>query len=266
MGVGNKLSDYTQDDVDVLQELASVTTDLVAYRRAEDALRASLREKEVMLKEIHHRVKNNMQVISSLVSLQADGSQDMTLRGTLQDVRDRVRSMALVHEKLYQSSSLAQVEFAEYARSLLNYLWRAHGTVAAQVRLSLDLQPVPLSIETAVPCGLILNELAGNALKHAFSKRHAETRREGKGEKGRRGEEENGEGSEVRVTLGTDSDGRVTLRVSDNGSGLPAGVDWRNSRSLGLRLVQMLTGQIGGTVEVATREGEGTQFEVTFGA
>jgi two-component sensor histidine kinase len=151
------------------------------------------------------------------------------------------------------------VEFAEYARSLLNYLWRAHGMVAARVRLNLDLQPVPLSVETAVPCGLILNELAGNALKHAFRRETGDESRE-------KAEENGGNGYEVQVRLGANSDGRVTLRVSDNGSGLPAGIDWRRSRSLGLRLVQMLTDQIGGTVEVLTRPGEGTQFEVTFGA
>jgi len=167
---------------------AELRREVEERKHAEDLLRASLREKEVLLKEIHHRVKNNMQVISSLVSLQADGFQDAALREMLQDVRDRVRSMALVHEKLYQSENLAQVDFAEYARSLLNYLWRVHGEAAGRVRLSLALQPVPLSVETAVPCGLILNELAGNALKHAFVNKNAETRRRGERETGR-GEE-----------------------------------------------------------------------------
>ena len=128
----------------------------------------SLAEKEVLLKEIHHRVKNNMQVISSLVALQAERSPDAAMRAVLKDVTHRVRSMALVHEKLYQSADMAQIEFAEYARSLLGYLWRAYGTTASGVRLTLDLQPVPLSVNAAVPCGLILNELVGNALKHAF--------------------------------------------------------------------------------------------------
>ena len=132
------------------------------------ALKASLAEKEILLKEIHHRVKNNMQVISSLVALQAERLPDAATREVLQDVSHRVRSMALVHEKLYQSADMARVEFAEYAQSLLNYLWRAHGTTASRVRLALDLEPVPLSVNAAVPCGLILNELASNALKHAF--------------------------------------------------------------------------------------------------
>jgi two-component sensor histidine kinase len=140
-----------------------------ALRESEERIRASLAEKEVLLKEIHHRVKNNMQVISSLVALQADGLQDGTERAALQDVTHRVRAMALVHEKLYQSPDLARVEFAEYARSLLSYLWRAHGTAASGIRLTLDLEPITLSVERAVPCGLILNELVTkNALKHAF--------------------------------------------------------------------------------------------------
>jgi PAS domain S-box-containing protein len=258
MGVGNKLTDYTPDDVNILQELASVTIDLVAYTRAEEELQTSLHEKAVLLKEIHHRVKNNIQVISSLVSLQADGMQDPALRGMLQDLRDRVRSMALVHEKLYQSESLARVEFAEYARSLLNYLWRAHGDMAAHVHLHLDLQPLLVSVEAAVPCGLILNELAGNALKHAFPPQD----REGKKDEDRGDPEP----CTVRVTLGTAPDGRVALRVRDNGTGLPAGFDWQQTRSLGMRLVQMLTEQLGGTVEIQNHEGRGTEYEVLFNA
>ena len=224
-------------------------------KRAEDALQRAhdelakqveertreLREKEVLLKEVHHRVKNNLQVISSLVGLQADGSEDETVREVLRDVIYRVRSMALVHEKLYQSADLARIDFAEYARSLLSYLWRAHGAAAAAVRLTLDLAPVSLTVDTAIPCGLILNELAGNALKHAF-----------------RGRSD----GEVTVSLQETADGRICLRVRDNGVGLPAGFDWRQARSLGLRLVQMLAGQLDGAVDV--RGEEGTVFEIVF--
>ena len=151
-------------------------------KESETRIRNSLAEKEVLLKEIHHRVKNNMQVISSLVALQAERLPDAAMRAVLQDVTHRVRSMALVHEKLYQSADMARVEFAEYAESLLNYLWRAHGTAASGVRLATDLEPVPLSVNAAVPCGLILNELASNALKHAFH----EPRR-ARAERGRKG-------------------------------------------------------------------------------
>jgi len=223
--------------------------DITERKRAEEALRASLAEKEVLLKEIHHRVKNNMQVVSSLVSLQAERLQDTALRTVFEDVAHRVRSMALVHEKLYQSGDLAKVEFAEYAECLLNYLWRAHGSAAACVRLRLDLQPLPLPVNAAVPCGLILNELASNALKHAFRKQAG-------------GNTEQGAGNEVRVSLRTDSEGRVRLGIRDNGVGLPPGLDWRRADSLGLRLVEMLAKQLGATVEVA--DGGGTEFIVTF--
>jgi len=153
-----------------------------------------------------------------------------------------VRSMALVHEKLYQSDNLAQVDFAEYARSLLTYLWRAHGSAAAAVRLTLDLQSMSLSVETAVPCGLILNELATNALKHAFPGRSE---------------------GEVTTALHADGNGGVRLSVRDNGVGLPPGMDWRQTPSLGLRLVQMLAGQLDAAVEVKNESG--TEFVIAFG-
>jgi len=211
-------------------------------KHAEDRIRGSLREKEILLKEIHHRVKNNMQVISSLVSLQADALPDNAVRTVLRNVTDRVRSMALVHEKLYQSADLARIDFAEYARSLLQYLWRAHGNSIPGVRLALNLEPVWLDIDAAVPCGLVLNELASNALKHAF-----------------RGRAE----GEVTVTLGRDQDGRVGLAVHDNGVGLPPGLDCRQARTLGLRLVEMLSSQLGASLEV--HAGDGTAFRLTFG-
>jgi two-component sensor histidine kinase len=219
----------------------SAIRDITDRKRAEEQIQASLREKEVLLKEIHHRVKNNLQVVSSLVDLQADAVADAALRTVLGDVRDRVRSMALVHEMLYQSESLARVDFAEYSRSLLSHLWRAHGSSSVTIKLSLDLQPTELTVDTAVPCGLILNELAANALKHAFRGRSQ---------------------GEVTVALHRLPDGRVWLRVSDNGLGLPAGLDWRQSRSMGLGLVQMLAGQLNARLEAST--GGGTGFELTF--
>ncbi len=219
-----------------------INLDICRLKQAEEQIKESLAEKEVMLKESHHRVKNNLQVISSLVGLQADGSKDEAVRQVLQDVTYRVRSMALVHEKLYQSADLAHIDFAEYTRGLLNYLWRAHGAIAAAVRMTLDLEPVSLPADTAVTCGLILNELAVNALEHAF-----QGRTEG----------------EVVVSLHSGDGGQFRLCVSDNGVGLPAGFDWRRTRSLGLRLVQMLSGQLDATVQV--NSGDGTKFEIVFG-
>jgi PAS domain S-box-containing protein len=243
------------DQNDKIVRWFGTNTDISEQRKTKDALQQAhselakqmekrtreLREKEVLLKEIHHRVKNNLQVISSLVSLQADSAGDETTRAGLKDVMYRVRSMALVHEKLYQAADLAQIDFAEYTRSLLNYLWRAHGSAAASVGLTLDLEPLSLPVDIAVPCGLILNELVGNTLKHAFRERV-----EGK----------------VTVALECAGDRTVRLRVHDDGIGLPPGLDWRNSSSLGLRLVQMLAGQLHATAEL-NRDG-GTEFQITF--
>ncbi|MHB8890317.1 MAG: sensor histidine kinase, partial [Acidobacteriaceae bacterium] len=221
--------------------LAAVSRNITERKQAEERLQASLEEKEVLLKEIHHRVKNNMQVISSLVALQAERLPEAALRAVLQDVSHRVRSMALVHEKLYESANLARVEFAAYTQSLLNYLWRAHAGASSGIRLALDLEPVPLSVNAAVPCGLILNELVSNALKHAFGERA---------------------GGEVAVSLRGTTEGQVCLHVRDNGSGLPAGLDWRHADSLGLYLVQVLARQLHATVEVI---GEGgTEFVIQF--
>ena len=218
--------------------------DITERKRAEELLTASLAEKEVMLKEIHHRVKNNLQVISSLVSMQADNLTDERTREEFDDVCDRVRSMALIHEKLYQTDNLAQLNFADYSTSLLHSLWSSHDVLAEKVTLNLALAPVALSIETAVPCGLILNELASNALKHAFPNN-----------------------SDGEVTVGLEHDAATDIAclwVRDNGVGLSPVLDWRQSSSLGLRLVQILTGQLRGTVETAIGTGTGTEFRVTF--
>lgn len=199
-----------------------------------------LREKEVLIKEIHHRVKNNLQVISSLVSLQANNAADETVREGLHDLTYRVRSMALVHEKLYQSADLARIDFAEYSRSLMNSLLHAQKSSAA-VRLTFNLEQVLLPVDIAVPCGLILNELAGNAFKHAFLGRSE---------------------GEVMVSLQRGSDGRIFLSLRDDGIGFPQKIDWQESSSLGLRLVQMLARQLHATAEMHCSDG--TEFQITF--
>jgi PAS domain S-box-containing protein len=244
----NALGDSDFDVGGQPRRMSGICLDITERKRAEKELReregllrASLDEKVVLLKEIHHRVKNNLQVISSLVSLQAEELQDKVSRTIFQDLTHRVRSMALVHEKLYQSPDLARVEFAEYTRSLLHYLWRAYGTEASGIRLNQDLEPVSLSVNTAVPFGLILNELVINALKHAFPGRT---------------------GGEVMVSLRGGAPGRVSLCVRDNGTGLPVGFDWRQTRSLGLRLVQLLAGQLHAAVEVSGVGG--TEFKIAF--
>ena len=212
-----------------------------ALRESEGRLRASLAEKEVLLKEIHHRVKNNMQVISSLVDLQAAEVKDEAMQAVFKDIIFRVRSMAMVHEKLYQSEDLAHVEFADYTRSLLGYLWRTQGAAAPGVNLEMNLHPVYLPVDEAVPCGLMLNELFTNALKHAFVDR---------------------ESGNVLVSLRSNAKKKVILSVGDDGIGLPPEIDIKKARSLGLRLVEMLARQLHASVEM--HNDNGTEFTVTF--
>jgi PAS domain S-box-containing protein len=221
---------------------AGINLDISRLKQAEEQIKTSLTEKEVLLKEVHHRVKNNLQIISSLINLQADCLADEQLQGVLSDVRNRVRTMALVHEKLYQTNDLATLNFAEYVSSLLKYLWSAHSTISGNLHLNMSLVPLILPIDMAVNCGLILNELITNALKYAFP---------------------DGREGEVSVVLEHDpATGVVCLRVRDNGVGLPEEMDWRQSASLGLRLVQMLAGQMRGRVR--TGPGPGTEFQISF--
>jgi two-component sensor histidine kinase len=218
-----------------------VAEEITARKQAEEQMRASLREKEILLKEIHHRVKNNIQIISSLLSLQIEHRGDPALRTVLSDVRDRVKSMALVHEQLYRSTNLAQVDLAEYARRLMTDLFRAHGALASKVKLRLEAHSVNVGVDVAVPYGLILNELATNALKHAFVGRDS---------------------GEIVIETRTGPRGEIHLRFADNGVGFPANLDYDKPRSLGLRLVQMLTGQLSGTLQM--QNGAGTDVRLTF--
>jgi len=217
--------------------------DITEIKKAEKRLQDSLAEKEILLKEIHHRVKNNLQVISSLVDLQAAEVEDPAMRDVFKDVVSRVRTMAMVHEKLYESSDLARIEFAGYVNSLLSYLWRAQQASDCHIQLDLKLEPVSLPVTAAVPCGLILNELFSNALKHAFNGRDS---------------------GKVRVSLWESSDGCVCIKVWDDGIGLPVDFDWKKAPSLGLRLVQMLARQLRATVEMESDRGTSStiSFEV----
>ena len=214
----------------------------ITLRQNEVRLRNSLEEKEALLKEIHHRVKNNMQVISSLVSLQAGQTKDPVVQDVLKDVSHRVRSMAMVHEKLYQATDLARIDFSQYIESLLSYLWHSFGDESSGISLVKDLETVSLPVDKAVPLGLILNELANNALKHAYP-----------------GEEQ----GEVEVSLKKDSGKGLVLTVRDYGRGLPPGLDWRDTDSLGLRLIQMLSSQLHADVEV--KSSGGSEFRVILG-
>jgi PAS domain S-box-containing protein len=216
--------------------------EIAERKRAEEQIKASLEEKEVLLKEIHHRVKNNLQVISSLLYLQSKSIKDKAALQMFQESQNRVRSMAFIHERLYQSQDLARVDFAEYVRSLTNYLFRSYGVSTDVIQLKINMDDVPLSIDTAIPCGLIVNELVSNSLKYAFP---------------------DGKGGEIRIELGSDGDNRFALMVSDDGVGLPEDVDFRKTESLGLQLVNNLSvAQLEGAIDL-DRSG-GTTFRITF--
>lgn len=214
--------------------------DIAERKRMEEKIRAALREKEVLLKEVHHRVKNNMQVISSILDLQSMYIKNNHTLKVFADSQNRIRSMALVHEKLYESKDLARIDFAEYVRSMTGHLLSLHGA-GDGVRFSIDIKDVLLDVNAAIPCGLIINELVSNSLKYAFPK-------------GRKGE--------IHIGLRLAKDNKFTLTVKDNGVGLPKGLDFRKTESLGLQLVIMLTEQLDGSIEVDTRKG--TTFKITF--
>ncbi len=208
--------------------------------RAEEQIRASLREKEVLLKEIHHRVRNNLQVISSLLFLQSKNVRDQRSLEILQDSQNRVRSMALVHERLYQSQDLARVDFAKYVRSLVNHLFRSYGVNSNVIRLKVNVGDISLGVDTAIPCGLIINELVSNSLKHAFP---------------------DGREGEIHIELRSD-DGGCTLMIGDNGVGFPKGLEFRRVGTLGLQLVNTLVNQLEGTMELD--RSSGTAFTIGF--
>lgn len=206
--------------------LMGVGIDVTESKRAEAALRDSLREKEALLKEVHHRVKNNLQVISSLLRLQATQIEHPMAKRALQDMKHRVHSMALLHETLYRSENLDQVNMAEYFESMCQQLFRSLAQPSGVIELKLDLEKASLQVDQAIPCGLLVNELVSNALKHAFP---------------------DGRGGEVRVQLRQDTDnGLLRLRVSDDGVGLPANFQMRKIHSLGLQLVSDLASQLRG--------------------
>jgi PAS domain S-box-containing protein len=229
------------------EELAKTNRELHAEmdRRAgiQASLAAALKEKESLLKEIHHRVKNNLQVISSLLKLQSATVDDPDTVHALEDCRHRVRSMALVHEKLYRSTDLARIDFGQYVRELAAYLFRSYGAQQSGVALQIDVDEASLSIDAAIPCGLIITELVSNCLNHGFRGREA---------------------GHVMVALRADNRSGWVLTVSDDGVGFPPNLDFRNTNSLGLQLVSTLTQQLAGSVQRRDREGGGTAFEICF--
>ncbi|NEP55548.1 MAG: PAS domain S-box protein [Symploca sp. SIO2G7] len=224
--------------------LAGIAEDVTARKLSDEQIRTSLREKEVLLKEIHHRVKNNLQIIASLLRLQANRVEDPQAQAVLQECRNRVESMALVHENLYRSGDFSRINFTEYVRNLAGNLFQIYnvksGAIAFKVTVEHD---IFISLAQAVPCGLIINELVTNALKHGF-------RQQGEGE--------------VFVKLEASSQNQLILTVGNSGDILPRDFDLQTSQSMGFKLVMTLVKQLKGKIELE-RNGE-TIFKITFTA
>lgn len=220
------------------EALAAANRQLKA--REQELLEAN-REKEVLLKEIHHRVKNNLQVISSLLKLQLGHTQDQKAVQVIQACQSRIKSIAIVHEKLYQSRNLAQIDLGEYIDILTRHLARMYLADPGTIRIQTTVAQVALGIDQAIPCSLIVNELVSNSLKYAFPQNQP---------------------GEIRVQLRACEAGKLVLTVSDNGVGWPPGLDFRNTSSLGLQLVMTFVEQLGGMIELGPPPG--TAFTITF--
>ncbi|CAN1210100.1 hypothetical protein TUMEXPCC7403_07885 [Tumidithrix helvetica PCC 7403] len=218
--------------------------DITKQKQAQELISASLREKEVLIKEIHHRVKNNLHVIANLLDLQSQYIEDEQILSLFSDCQNRIHSMALIHEQLYQSPTVGEVNFSEYIQSLIDNLFDSFSTHACDIKQEIDAEAITLNMETSIPCGLIINEIVSNSLKYAFP---------------------NHQSGLIRIRFYADyntSDRVLHLIVRDNGIGMNKDFDWQNSSTLGLRLVRILTRQLEGTLELDTTAG--TQFHISF--
>ncbi|WP_413168175.1 PAS domain S-box protein [Capilliphycus salinus ALCB114379] len=215
--------------------------DISERKQAEEQMQASLKEKEVLLREIHHRVKNNLYIISNLLDLQSDVIEDENLLALFSDSQTRIQSMALIHEQLYQATDLGQVNFGDYIHRLVENLFFSLGDTQGLVKSVVDVEPIQINLETAIPCGLLINELITNALKHAFP---------------------DGRPGEVYVEFYQDLEQKLHLTVRDNGVGISPDIDWENSPTLGLKLVQILSKQLRANFNI--NSSGGTCIELIF--
>lgn len=229
------------DDCDNYLGALAMVSDISDRLKAEAKIQASLKEKEVLLKEIHHRVKNNLYVISNLLDLQSDTVDDEGVQNLFADSQNRIQTMALIHEQLYQSDNLAQINLADYINNLVNNLLSSLDTSFCLIQTVVNAEPIHLDLETAIPCGLLINELVTNSFKYAFP---------------------NSLEGEIKIELHSIEDRRYQLIISDNGIGIPERIDWQDSPSLGLRLVNILAEQLEATIELD--RSNGTCFTLSF--
>lgn len=222
-------------------EVILIIQNITARKMAEIRLKASLEEKQVLLKEIHHRVKNNLQIISSLLNLQSKGITDTQIAAVFQESQNRIRAMALIHENLYQTENLASINFTEYIRNLVTSLLRSTKNSSQVIRVQYDVDEISLPLEFAVPCGLMINELVTNAIKYAFL---------------------DGRPGEITIAVHRSADHLIELTVSDNGVGFPADFDIHQTTTLGWQLIHSLAGQL--DADIAVRNGNGVAIQIQF--
>jgi two-component sensor histidine kinase len=213
----------------------------IERKQAEEKIKAALREKEILIKEVHHRVKNNLQMIYSLLALQSKRLKRGKAATLLRESQNRIRSIALVHERLYRSPDLANINLAEYLQLLAGNLFYSYGADPEKIKLEVDISKVLLDIDTALPCGLIINELVSNSLRHAFP---------------------DGRSGTVRIELRPENGDRIVLTVTDNGVGFPKDRAVGASDTLGLQLVHALSSQLAGELEISGENG--ARFKLTF--
>ncbi|UMQ58468.1 MASE1 domain-containing protein [Leptospira interrogans] len=252
--VGFRVKDNTRLDIKIRwsvppgfeSSLSSVIVTLLDFteiKSAERKLQLSLNEKEVMLKEIHHRVKNNLQVISSLLSMQSDYVQDKQSLSVFIESQNRLRTMSMIHEELYQSENLGKIQYSVYIEKLLNQLFQVYGKSDSVVLVTL-LESLDITVNRAIPIGLIINELVSNSLKYAFPEGRSIPNK-----------------PELRVSFSKSGE-NLEMRVEDNGIGMPFGFDLKDSNSLGLKLVNILVRQLGGKIDFSSDSKKGTQFKI----
>ena len=228
----------------VIERTLRVWRIVVEYRKTEQEVRSALNEKETILKEIHHRIKNNFQVVCSVLSLQSQYIKDEQVLDMFMETQDRVRAMALIHEKLYKADDVGHLDFKIYMENLVHGLFWSYGTDPKRVRLEVDVEDMSLGINWTVPCGLIINELVSNSLKYAFPSSWK------------------GVGT-IKISLFKNNDEEIELIVEDNGIGIPKNLDLRQTDSFGLELVTILAeDQLNG--KVILKRNNGTQFRILF--
>jgi two-component sensor histidine kinase len=235
-------SHYYYDKHGNVLGVEGVFRDITERKRAQEAMVASLNEKELLLKEIHHRVKNNLQTISSLLYLQSLSTDNEEQIAILKEARSRVMSMGLIHQKLYQSADIAHIPFTDYIRGLIDFLEESYGVDPEKIRTLVEVFPADLTMEidTGIPCGLIINELVTNALKYAFRGRECGT---------------------IRIQMERDAR-EYLLTVSDDGVGISEGLDLTTTKTLGMTVVTDLVSQLDGTLEIVRQPG--TSYRIRF--